>query len=134
MRACAGALRSTVLDIDVRRPESISTRHSGLAVRSVATYVGLVSGDDELDTEFRFAESALKRGYSEEDLRRIVETDPYTLEWSDTCRSVPTAIVFRSTGWTSDGQYIEVLFATPDYGGGCYIFHAMPTDYRRPRR
>lgn len=57
-----------------------------------------MNSDEELDNEFRFAESALKRGYSEEELRSIVENDPYILEWPQRCQAVPTALVFRATG------------------------------------
>lgn len=94
----------------------------------------MVDGDELEEIEFRFADAALKRGYSPLDLQTIIENDPFIREWPEASKAVPGAIVYLAHGWTSAGEHVEILFATPDYGGGYFVFHAMPSDNRRPMR
>lgn len=114
----------------VRPCGELLTARPGLAVRTPATYVGAVDEEELAEPEFRFSASAFKRadelGYDEDDLERIVLNDPLPLELDQEVFSGPDdALIYMAHGWTRGGQYLEVGFISPDYGGGYCIIHAM---------
>lgn len=106
---------------------------TGLAVHTAATYVGSVDEEELAEPGFRYHESAFKRaqedwGFDNDDLERIILEDHFFQEVDQEVYGAPFgAIAYMAHGWTRTGMYLEVMFATPDYGGGYFVFHAMPS-------
>jgi hypothetical protein len=65
------------------------------------------------------------------DLEAIILGCLFPYELDQTITQAPGgALVYMAHGWTRSGHYLEVGYASPDYGGGYYVIHAMLS--RRP--